>query len=78
MPSASVSSTKGRIAFQAASSHGTMSETTSARSGQFFFTLLDLAQVQIKIAVGDELDVVQAEKPAVSPPDRAIARPIGH
>ena len=40
IPSAPVSSTSGRIAFQACSSQGTMSETTSARSGQFFLTCL--------------------------------------
>ena len=33
-PSQSVSSTRARIAFQFSSSHGTMSETTMARSGQ--------------------------------------------
>jgi hypothetical protein len=34
MPSQPVSSTRGRIAFHAASSHGTMIDTTIARSGQ--------------------------------------------
>ena len=37
-PSAPVSSTRGRMAFQAFSSQGTMSETTMARSGQSFLT----------------------------------------
>ena len=40
MPSAPVSSTSGRMAFQASSSHGTMIEATTARSGQSFLTCL--------------------------------------
>jgi hypothetical protein len=40
MPSASVSSTSFRIAFQFSSSQGTMSETTMARSGHSFLTFL--------------------------------------
>jgi hypothetical protein len=40
MPSAPVSSTSGRIAFQLSSTHGTISDTTIARSGQSFFTCL--------------------------------------
>ena len=38
MPSQPVSSTRGRIARQACSSHGTMIETTIARSGQLRLT----------------------------------------
>ncbi len=40
IPSAPVSSTSGRIAFQAASSQGTISETIMARSGQSRLTAL--------------------------------------
>ena len=36
----------------------------------------DLAQVHLQGAVGDQLDVVEAQKPPVSPPDRAIARAV--
>ncbi len=38
--------------------------------------LLHLAQVGLQVAVGDQLDVVQAEQPAISAPDRAVARPV--
>ncbi|MNL84064.1 hypothetical protein D3C87_2119100 [compost metagenome] len=38
MPSAPVASTLGRMAAQACSSQGSISETTMARSGQAFFT----------------------------------------
>ncbi|MCY1429343.1 hypothetical protein D9M71_452580 [compost metagenome] len=38
MPSAPVASTRGRMVFQASSTHGTIKDTTNARSGQSFFT----------------------------------------
>src|SRR5690606_34269275 len=38
--------------------------------------LLHLAQVRVEVAVGDQLDIVEAEKPAVGAPDRAVARPV--
>ena len=76
MPSAPVSSTTGRIAFQASSSQGTISETTSARSGQSRLTCLISLQVDLQVAVGDQLDVVEAEQPAVGAPDRAVARAV--
>ncbi|MNZ22403.1 hypothetical protein D3C78_394910 [compost metagenome] len=38
MPSAPVASTSGRMNFHESSTHGTISDTISARSGQSFFT----------------------------------------
>ncbi|MCY1512372.1 hypothetical protein D9M68_468310 [compost metagenome] len=38
--------------------------------------LLHFAQVHIKVAVGDELDIVEAQQPAVGTPDRAVARSV--
>ena len=76
MPSAPVSSTSGRIAFQACSSQGTISETTSARSGQSFLTCLISCRLICSCAVGDQLDVVEAEQAAVGAPDRAVARAV--
>ena len=37
---------------------------------------LDLAEVGLQRPVGDELDVVEAEEPAVGAPDRAVARAV--
>ena len=62
------SSTSGRIAFQAASSQGTMIETIIARSGQSRFTCLISRRVHLQRAVGDQLDVV-------SPRSRPVPRP---
>ena len=64
-PSAPVSSTRGRIVFQRASSQGTISETTSARSGQSRLTWRISSQVQLERPVGDQLDVVEADDAAV-------------
>src|SRR5690606_22274884 len=38
--------------------------------------LLDLAQIGLEVAVGDELDIVEAEQTPVRAPDRAVARPV--
>ena len=42
----------------------------------FALHLLDLLEVHLQRPVGDELDVVEAEEPAVSAVDRAIARAV--
>ena len=36
--------------------------------------LLDLLQIDLEVAVGDELDVVERDQPPVGPVDRAVAR----
>src|SRR5690606_26404787 len=38
--------------------------------------LLDLAQIGLQLAVGDELYIVEAEKPPIRPPDRAVTRSV--
>src|SRR5690606_32368725 len=38
--------------------------------------LLHLAQVRLQVAVGDQLDVVEAEQTAVRTPDRTVARAV--
>jgi hypothetical protein len=42
----------------------------------FALHLLDLLEVHLQRPVGDELDVVEAEQPAVGAVDRAVARTI--
>ena len=50
--------------FHDASSHGTISETTIARSGQLRLTRRS-AEVDLQGPVGDQLDVVEADQPSV-------------
>ncbi len=47
-----------------------------ARSGQFALDLLDLLQVHLERAVGDQLDIVEADDAAVTGPDGAVARTV--
>jgi hypothetical protein len=75
MPSAPVSSTTGRIAFQAfLARHHQRGDDGAV--GPVHLDLLDLAQVGVQVAVGDQLDVVEAEQAAVGAPDRAVARAV--
>ncbi len=48
IPSAPVSSTRIKISFQACSSHGTISDTTTPRSGQSFLTWIISAKLTSK------------------------------
>ena len=75
-PSAPVSSTRTRIAFHALSVHGTISETTSARSGQLRLTSAISSRLVCKRPVGDELDVVEAEHAPIWRQQGAVARTV--
>ena len=75
-PSAPVSSTWPRIASQFFSSHGTISETTRARSGHLRLTSLISLQIHAERPIGDELDVVEPDDLAVRGMDGAIARAV--
>ena len=75
-PSAPVSSTSGRIAFQLSSSHGTISETTSARSGQSRLTCLISRRLTCS---GRSVISSMLLKPSSAPvgaADRAVARAV--
>jgi len=47
-----------------------------ARSGQSFLTCLIFTQIDLQVAVGDQLDVVEAKQAAVGAPDRTVARAV--
>ena len=44
--------------------------------GPVALDLLDLAQVHLERAVGDQLDIVQTQQPPIGAPDRAVARAV--
>ena len=73
-PSHSVSSTRARISFQRLLVAGNHQRHDERAVGPGALDLLDLAQVDLKVAVGDELDVVHRDQPPVGSMDRAVAR----
>ena len=73
-PSHSVSSTRPRIARQDVFFARHHQRDHEGAIGPGALDLLDLAQVDLEIAVGDQLDVVDRDQPAVGPVDRAVAR----
>jgi hypothetical protein len=76
MPSAPVSSTSGRIAFQAFFLAGHHDRGDQGAVRPVHLHLLHFAQVGVEVAVGDQLDIVEAEQAAVGAPDGAVARAV--
>ena len=64
-PSHSVSSTRARIAFQELLVAGHHQRDDQRAVGPVALDLLDLAQVDLEVAVGDELDVVERDQAPV-------------
>ena len=73
-PSHSVSSTRARIVFQRLLVAGDHQRDDQRAVGPGALDLLDLLQIDLEIAVGDQLDVVERDQPPVGAVDRAVAR----
>jgi hypothetical protein len=67
MPSAPVSSTSGRMAFQALLLAGHHDRDDEGPVGPGHLDLLDLAQVDLEGTVGDQLDIVEPEQRRSAP-----------
>ena len=76
MPSAPVSSTtrQDRLPGLLLAGHHQRDDQRAVRP--VALDLLDLAQIHLQVAVGDQLDIVEAEQPPVGAPDRAVARAV--